>query len=171
MYHAHAEVMRGFFAPYSDRIVYLENEFAELEGIKFWGSPVQPEFCGWAWNEERGEEIRKTWAQIPNDIDVLVTHGPPMGILDWVGRTHVGCEELRLAIHRAQPKVHVFGHIHGAYGKRGIRYPETVYPGFYKATQFYNAAIVSDAYKLDPKHKPWVLDYDGTTFTEVTDAV
>ncbi len=161
MYHAHAEVMRGFFAHYGFGIIYLENEFTEVEGIKIWGSPVQPEFCNWAWNEARGPQIKATWDQIPEGLDVLITHGPPYHVLDWVGKERVGCQDLRDALDRAQPKVHVFGHIHSGYGKA-----QTFAQGG-RTTQCYNASVVDEAYKLNAKHKPWVLDYDGQQFTEV----
>ncbi len=53
-----------------------------IEGLKFYGSPWQPTFHNWAFNLDRGEEIKKVWDKIPNDTDVLITHGPPFGILD-----------------------------------------------------------------------------------------
>ena len=165
MYHAHAEVMRDFIRPYGKNIIYLENESALIctddKEIKIWGSPVQPEFCNWAWNEERGSQIKATWDRIPAGLDLLITHGPPHHILDWVGHDRVGCRDLRDALDRVQPKVHVFGHIHGGYGKA------QAFTSDGATTQCYNAAVVGEDYKLDPKHKPWVLDYDGKTFTEV----
>jgi Icc-related predicted phosphoesterase len=164
-YHAHSEVMRDFIRPFASNIVYLENESALLcmgsQEISFYGSPVQPEFCNWAWNEARGTQIKATWDRIPNNVDVLVTHGPPHHVLDWVGRERVGCQDLRDALDRAQPQVHVFGHIHAGYGKA-----QTFVQGG-RTTQCYNASVVGEDYKLDPQHKPWVLDYDGETFVEV----
>jgi Icc-related predicted phosphoesterase len=164
-YHAHAEVMRDFIRPYGENIIYLENESALLcingQEIKVYASPVQPTFCNWAWNEARGSQIKATWDRIPTGLDLLITHGPPYHVLDWVGRDRVGCDDLRNALDRVQPKVHVFGHIHAAHGKA-----QTFAVGG-ATTQCYNAAVVGEDYKLDPKHHPWVLDYDGTTFTEV----
>jgi Icc-related predicted phosphoesterase len=67
---------------------------------------------------ERGETIKKVWDKIPNDTDVLITHGPPHGILDLNSeREKCGCEELLLAVNRVRPKIHIFGHIHEAYGE------------------------------------------------------
>jgi len=92
---------------------YLENSGVEIGGLKFWGSPWQPEFFDWAFNLPRGRQLAEIWAQIPNDTDVLVTHTPPYGILDRVDSgEHVGCEDLRRALQRVKPKVHVFGHVH-----------------------------------------------------------
>ncbi len=101
----------------SSSIIYLENSGCEIMGLKFWGSPVTPWFFDWAFNKQRGEEIRRFWDEIPADIDVLVTHGPPFGILDKNARDeHTGCEELRHALKRVRPRLHIFGHIHEGYG-------------------------------------------------------
>jgi predicted phosphodiesterase len=100
------------------RCHYLEDSGVEIDGIKFWGSPWQPEFMGWAFNLPRGEPLRAHWDLIPDDVDVLVTHSPPYGIGDWVDRGEkVGCEEMRAAVARVQPRLHVFGHIHGQHGR------------------------------------------------------
>ena len=92
---------------------YLEDSGCEVEGLRVWGSPWQPRFFDWAFNLDRGAPLRAKWELVPADTDLLVTHGPPFGILD---RTHdgrrVGCEELALAVARIRPKLHVFGHIH-----------------------------------------------------------
>ena len=61
---------------------YLNDSKIQIDGIKFWGSPIQPYFHDWAFNRERGEEIKKHWDLIPTDTDILITHGPPKGILD-----------------------------------------------------------------------------------------
>jgi len=61
---------------------------------------------------------RKHWRKIPDSTDILVTHGPPYGVLDTApGSTlHEGCPELFEAVRLIEPRLHVFGHIHGAYG-------------------------------------------------------
>ncbi len=89
-------------------------------GIKFYGSPHQPAYGqGWAFNMERNsEEIRSKWSAIPDDTDVLITHGPPLGFQDLCSNgDHGGCEDLlKEVVGRIKPKYHVFGHIHEAYG-------------------------------------------------------
>jgi len=98
-------------------IVYLEDNAIEIEGIKIWGSPITPWFYDWAFNRRRGEDIQRYWEQIPDDVDILVTHGPPYGFGDRTSRGDlVGCEDLLEAVQRVKPKYHVFGHIHEAYG-------------------------------------------------------
>jgi predicted phosphohydrolase len=91
----------------------LCDEAAIVEGIRFYGSPWQPEFMDWAFNLPRGAQLAEKWALIPDDTDVLVTHGPPFGIGDrtWSG-SHVGCEDLLRRVRQVRPRLHVFGHIH-----------------------------------------------------------
>lgn len=120
-------------------IIYLDDSGIELMGLKIWGSPVQPEFCNWAFNRKRGEEIARHWAKIPDDTQVLVTHGPPMGILDKLeDGTLVGCEELRKRVDQLQSlRLHSFGHIHCAAGE----YTDP------NGKLFVNAAICTEEYK------------------------
>jgi len=97
---------------------YLQDELIEIAGLRFYGSPWQPRFFDWAFNLDRGLPLRRVWAKIPTDVDVLITHGPPMGILDRTARgEHVGCEELLAAVARVRPRLHVFGHIHESAGR------------------------------------------------------
>ena len=107
-------------------VTYLEDEAHEIDGVRFYGSPWQPRFHDWAFNLDRGAPLEAVWAKIPDDTDVLVTHGPPYGILDTIHSGQpVGCEALRDALARVKPRVHVFGHIHEAYGQveqDGIRF-------------------------------------------------
>lgn len=103
---------------------YLENTSVTIEGIKFWGSPITPDFFPeqWAFNRPRGTAINKYWKTIPMDTDVVITHGPPEFKLDTVvehngyGHRFVGCADLRYAIEMIKPKYHLFGHIHEGYG-------------------------------------------------------
>ena len=111
-------------------VIYLQN--SGIESLKVWGSPVTPYFLGMAFNERRGNEIKKVWNKIPVGTDILITHGPPKGILD----SGVGDEELLLLINKIQPAIHCFGHAHG---QNGI---ETL-----NDTTLINASIVNS---LDP---------------------
>ena len=97
--------------------IVLINEAVDIEGLRIWGSPVTPLFGG-AFGMASAEDRRRLYAQIPEDIDVLITHGPPYQILDadLESGVHSGCRELFDAVMRVRPKLHVFGHIHGGYG-------------------------------------------------------
>lgn len=141
------------------KIVYLEDAGAEILGVRFWGSPWQPEFCGWAFNLPRdGRELRRAWAKIPAELDVLVTHGPPHGILDLVERgERVGDALLLERVRTVKPRVHVFGHIHGSYGR------ETV-----GETEFLNVALCDESYM--PVQRPLVLDLDERKATRTSGA-
>jgi Icc-related predicted phosphoesterase len=91
----------------------LEDWQVIIEGLRFYGSPWQPEFHGWAYNLPRGELLARKWAMIPDRVDVLITHGPPEGFGDRTltdGRT--GCADLLARIRAARPRLHMFGHIH-----------------------------------------------------------
>ncbi len=97
-------------------IIYLEHELVEIEGIKIFGSPYTPEFHNWAFNRSRNK-LGKIWDSIPDDTDILITHGPPKGILDSAARgknlnEHVGCSALLKRVLKIQPKIHIMGHIH-----------------------------------------------------------
>lgn len=94
------------------------------DDIKIFGSPYSAWFFDWAFNlppantPENIAEIRGKWAQIPPDVDIIVTHGPPRGIMDWVVRDeNVGCPYLLDKIIRVSPKLAVFGHIHEQHGE------------------------------------------------------
>ena len=60
-------------------VEYLCDSGTAVRGVTVYGSPWQPEFCGWAFNLPRGEGCRAKWRQIPTGTDVVVTHGPPLG--------------------------------------------------------------------------------------------
>ncbi len=93
--------------------VYLQDASATIDGVSFWGSPWQPEFNDWAFNLPRGRALADKWGLIPDGVDVLVTHGPPLGLGDHgpvAGR--LGCEELLARVRVVRPKLHLFGHIH-----------------------------------------------------------
>ncbi len=127
-------------------IIYLNDSGIEIDGMKFWGSPIQPEFFDWAFNRKRGSDIRKHWDLIPSETDVLITHGPPFGILDkCMNGQRVGCEDLLKKVNELKPKVHAFGHIHEGYGVK-----------VFDRVTFVNACILDVNYKV--KNKPVSLE-------------
>jgi len=110
-----------------DNVIYLNDSGTNIEGVPVWGSPIQPWFYDWAFNRQRGAEIREHWKLIPDNTQILLVHGPPYGILDTVidGRP-VGCRDLgRRILELPQLQIAAFGHIHEAYGsveQNGVRY-------------------------------------------------
>jgi len=101
-------------------IIYLENEDVTIKGIKIWGSPYTPSFNNWSFNKAR-HKLHEIWDHIPKDTDILVTHGPPKGVLDLTENRDgslemCGCANLfRQVYQRVKPKYHLFGHIHNRY--------------------------------------------------------
>jgi Icc-related predicted phosphoesterase len=145
--HAGARTTRQFIQQFgAENIIYLCDESVTVENLNIYGSPWQPWFMGWAWNAQRGADIRKYWDRIPTGLDVLLSHGPPHGILDWVGQRRVGCEELGIAINRVKPRLHSFGHIHSAGGQTRK----------FGDTQCYNASVVDETYAL--AYNPHVVE-------------
>jgi calcineurin-like phosphoesterase family protein len=135
-------------------LTYLQDSSVTLDGVKFYGSPWQPWYYDWAFqfkNGDRNEAARK-WGEIPLDTDVLITHGPALGILDKAyDRDKLGDEYLRDALNDlTNLKLHVCGHIHESYGiKRLNRGDGTMVP-------FVNAAINNIDYR--PINAPIVVD-------------
>lgn len=125
---------------------YLCDSGTEFEGLKIWGSPWTTKFLdqnprAMAFVVDTDEELNKKWKLIPSDIDLLVTHSPPYGILDKItkkGDPHVGFLSLRHhVICRIKPKIHAFGHVHEYGGKSRD----------FGITNFVNASIVNENYK------------------------
>lgn len=102
-------------------VIYLNDSGVAIENLNIWGSAITPWFYDWAFNRKRGSEINKHWKMIPSDTDILITHGPPYGILDVLdSEKHVGDVDLLKRVKEIKPKVHISGHIHEAYGRKKI---------------------------------------------------
>jgi Icc-related predicted phosphoesterase len=134
---------------FSEDVIYLQDTEVIVDGLKYYGSPWQPAFFDWAFNAQRGADIKRYWDMIPEDTDVLITHGPPYGILDQMYEgydafKHLGCEELLFAVARVKPRLHVFGHIHSGYGDDTNG-----------QTIFVNASICDEEYR--PVNEPRVI--------------
>jgi len=119
-------------------VSYLNDSGVGIQGLNLWGSPVTPWFHDWAFNRNRGEDIKKHWDMIPSNTDILITHGPPFGILDRTAHgMNVGCEELQSTIRNIKPRFHLFGHIHEGYGQYRSQ-----------GTQFINGSVLDEHYNL-----------------------
>ena len=116
----------------SNGVIYLKNSSFEYNGLKIYGTPHQPYFCGWAFNVPDLNKLINIYQMIPDDVDILLTHCPPYGILDQshrpnysnpTGEEHLGSTELKEVLaqkhnYNCMPKVVAFGHIHGDGGKQ-----------------------------------------------------
>lgn len=124
-------------------ITYLQDTACVACGLSIYGSPWTPQFFDWHFMLPRGEALKAKWDMIPEGLDILVTHGPPYGILDRVvGKMHkpekAGCEELLKAIVRTEPKHHVFGHVHEHGGKQFVG----------EHTIYHNVSIMNELYMM-----------------------
>jgi Icc-related predicted phosphoesterase len=138
-------------------IDYLQDDWMMVgedydNTVKIWGSPWQPEFHNWAFNLPRGEKIKEKWDMIPMDTDILITHGPAFGKLDYVpyDGKNVGCEDLLNRIQEIKPKIHLCGHIHS--GRDVV---------FSDGTLYVNASVLNDRYEF--RNKPITIDFDFET--------
>ena len=143
-------------------ITYLQDSLLEVgddeDTIKIYGSPWQPWFYDWAFNLPRnGMGLAAKWEAIPEDTDIVITHGPAYGYVDTVvGRRydHLGCELLAERLEVIKPKIHLCGHIHTGQGIMSIEH-----------THFINAAVLNEQYNYT--QPPLTFDWDSDT-NEIT---
>ena len=164
MFENHPEDIEVWLSKFPN-IVYLQDDTYTMyfdgpngdtpeDNIHIYGSPWQPEFYSWAFNLQRNSlQLSGKWEAIPNNTDILITHGPAFGTLDTVaGRQYdnLGCELLAERIERLKPKIHVCGHIHSGYGYV-----------FKDGTHFFNASVLDEQYEYT--QKPMTFDWDPDT--------
>lgn len=137
-----------------ERLEYLCDSGTEFEGLKIWGSPWTKRFIGMnpdckAFTVDTEEELAEKWALIPDDTDILITHGPSYGMHD-TNMFGVNCGSTSLSKwishHVDSLKLHVHGHIHEAYGVYNIRKFQKKL-GDPLTPAFVNASIVDEWYR------------------------
>lgn len=135
-----------------DGIVYLENSMVEIEGIKIWGSPVTPWFYNWAFNK-MPEDLKSFWGQIPEDVDIVVTHGPPSNTRLDLCRdgNRAGCPSLYNRLLDVKPKICTFGHIHEGYGVEDWEIEG-------KNIRIINSSVLNERYRR--VNDPVIVDWD-----------
>jgi Icc-related predicted phosphoesterase len=139
-------------------IIYLENEDIEVDGLVIWGSPITPSYGDWHFMKDRSK-MDALYKNIPAGVDIVVTHGPPKGILDLsyspIGTLEFcGCKSLRnQLLERVKPKLSLFGHIHNC---NDILNQGTMQLNGYPTT-FSNGSVVTD-------RKFGVLSSNGNIF-------
>ncbi|PVI04579.1 Metallo-dependent phosphatase [Periconia macrospinosa] len=103
-------------------IRYLESESTVIicangRHLKIYGSPLTPRYGNWVFQYLRHRNV--WYSKIPEDTDILITHGPPKGHLD---AGHLGCKHLLDELWRTKPRLHVFGHVHDGHGTEWIQF-------------------------------------------------
>lgn len=127
-------------------ITSLEDSEAIIDGVRFYGTPWQPEFNNWSFNLPE-EKLERKWDLIPSDTDVLITHVPCFEYFDWCKEgnkvIHIGSSSLLKAFNRVTPRVHIFGHCHEAQGwgyvVQNLNMPASQYP------RIYNVAVCDNS--------------------------
>lgn len=140
-------------------VILLHNEATEVNGIKIYGSPYTPWFFGWAYQYENarfakqyaGEYMptaEEIWNKVPEDTQILLSHGPPQFILDTCRDGSVGCAALRRRIEVTPSiKYSMFGHIHEGYGVTEVG-----------GVTYSNASIMTGKYKF--VNKPNIFEIE-----------
>jgi Icc-related predicted phosphoesterase len=142
-----------------NNLIWLQDSGITINGFNIWGSAWTPEFGGWAFNLKRGDPLKEKWDLIPENTNILITHGPPKGYGDTVlegdgdewpftdfkyKKINVGCKALADKV-KLLPnlKLHIFGHIHSGNGQ-------------YKSMEgklFVNASVCNEKYNtIQPVH-------------------
>jgi len=125
----------------SESITYLENSSARITltsptgpGTTFtvFGSPCTPKHANWAF-QYTPEEAEEVWSQIPDQVDVVITHTPPQGLCDGVRSavpdTREGCPALLRRLNQVRPLLSICGHLHRGRGAERVRWRTTAGAG------------------------------------------
>jgi Icc-related predicted phosphoesterase len=126
-------------------VIYLQDNEVTIDGVIFYGSPWTPPFYDWAFMKNE-DQLARQWDLIPEDCDVLITHGPPYSILDKNGEgERCGSVTLYDRIKELKLRHHIFGHIHESYGSEEIA-----------GTTFHNVCSLNGQYRIT--NKPVVIE-------------
>lgn len=144
-------------------IHFLIHDQMNTAGLNVFGTPYTPEFFNWSYMKPR-EALDAVWQTIPDEVDILITHGPPKGILDVTKDMdtrkpiHVGSQSLtRHVTQRIKPLVHAFGHIHDELGIRNFGLVEQ------DGITFLNAACCNLEGRL--VNHGWIVEIDAKSMT------
>lgn len=152
---AHFQEAKELALSVCPRVHFVEHELVEIEGVKIFCSAWTPWFHNWAYNAHRSLDsaqrhqqpyIDDKWKDIPQDTNIVVTHGPVHGILDLVyqvdgvtPRERVGCDLLGQRIQQLPDcKIHICGHIHSSHGYK-----------YFNGRHYYNASVCGETYAVD----------------------
>ncbi|KAL7795867.1 Metallo-dependent phosphatase-like protein [Trichoderma ceciliae] len=152
----HAEVLQIVKEAEEDSVQYLTEgtytfNLSNGARLRIFASPYTPEYGSWAFQYIDGNDHS---FDIPSDVDIAMTHGPPLGVLDRTSRhDNAGCGTLFRSIYRAKPKIHCFGHIHEAWGAQLMQWkpePNALGPeGSIAQSGMVTRSIISPATVLD----------------------
>jgi len=128
-----------------ENATYLQDQSFAVSGVRFYGSPWIPELVGWAYYRSTADLI-ETWSAIPENVDILITHSPPYGVLDRNSRNkHCGCPALAGRVSAVRPRLHCFGHVHASAGNCDV-----------EGTTYANTSSVDSSYRI--ARAPFIFD-------------
>jgi Icc-related predicted phosphoesterase len=133
-------------------IIVLNNDYINIEGINIYGVSKtfkgmnDPRFQGKEWGSI--EDRTDAWKDIPDNLDILVTHMPPNKILDYVPdkNQNIGCPMLLEKVKESKPRFHIFGHVHECAGQSVVT-PDTVFLNVACKNRQY--VLIKDFYELN----------------------
>ncbi len=131
-----------------DGFTYLEDSGVEIDGLAIYGTPWQPRFFNWEFNLDE-PQLKEKFNSIPGALDILITHGPPKSVLDYVPNNYEGVGSISLLdrILTIKPRMHIFGHIHEGYGYKQV-----------ESINCINASFNSNNHGIN--NKPFIIKYD-----------
>jgi len=126
----------------------LIHRYIEVEGMRIWGTPYTPIFFNWSFMKNE-DDLYWIFNQIPVNLDILISHGPPFGVRDWNGRNHAGSKAMSEVLEYKRPKWFFCGHIHESRGVQQIMHENGA------TTNAVNASNMDRNYRALP---PIILD-------------
>ncbi|GLB02013.1 hypothetical protein AtubIFM57258_000426 [Aspergillus tubingensis] len=132
--------------------------------LNIYASPYTPSLGDWGfqYHPERGHDF-----QIEKDVDIVITHGPPRGIMDYTDNGRAGCPDLFKAVARARPRMHCFGHIHEGWGAMIAQWRDRTIvgnePSHFTAIDYGRSSVVTKLSRLDPETSPAVVETSHCT--------
>lgn len=140
------------YASLAENVHVVVDGSVTVAGVKFWCSPWTPPFFNWAFMRPE-PELAELYETVPDDVDVMVTHGPPYMMCDrTLESKYAGSKALRDAVGRLQPQLLLCGHIHEARSEAG-----------YGRTRVVNCSYVDAAYR--PVNGFWIGDVEAKECT------
>ena len=137
----HDDCLAGEFIEGLDEdCYYLNGDSVVIDGVKFHGIPL---FVA----DQLDGRFFRLIEDIPTDTDVLITHCPPLGVLDFTGGTHYGEFSLLQKVSDIKPKYHLFGHVHP---QNGVTKSD--------GTEFINASLISADRKQISSESAYLID-------------
>lgn len=147
-------------------IIFLDEgsyEFRLRNGalLRVYASPFTPSLSGdWGFQYHPNEGHN---FEIPETVDIVITHGPPKGILDYTDGRRAGCSNLFQAVARAQPRLHCFGHIHEGWGGKLVTWrgniPSNSVPSHFTHIDNSKSTVLSNISQLEAARQTSDLTY------------